>query len=68
MLSAVDQITDLASEQSSPVILWRYKSQSDENKSPHASSLPLGAHAVMTAWAYDAITSVGIDCSIEWAE
>lgn len=49
-----------------PVILWRYRSQDDLEWSRHAAGLPLGAYAMMIAWASDALGAEDIDVEIRW--
>lgn len=50
-----------------PVRLTRYRTQDDLDESPHAG-LPLGAHAMMTAWVDAALAKEGVDTVIEWAD
>lgn len=58
--------TDLIAGQ--PVVLWRYRTQSDQDRSPHAAGLPLGAHAMLVAWTADALEAEGLPVQIEWAK
>jgi transcriptional regulator with XRE-family HTH domain len=62
----VETVTNVTA--SGPVVLWRYRTKAEQDKSPHASSLPLGAHAMMIAWAADALEGEGIEVEIAWAE
>ncbi|AGH48785.1 MULTISPECIES: helix-turn-helix domain-containing protein [Sphingomonadales] len=66
---AVDELVTFATDRvaKGPVLLWRYRTQAEQDRSPHARSLPLGAHAMMIAWAADALEAEGIDVDIEWA-
>jgi hypothetical protein len=69
MLEAVEQALRLATDMttSAPVVLRRYRTAGDQARSPHASSLPPGAHAMMIGWAADALEAEGIATRIEWA-
>lgn len=67
----VEQAADLTD--AGPVRLDRYRSQADLDAALRlvidrpGVSLPLGAHAVMTAWADDQLAAAGIETVIEWA-
>ena len=65
MVKALDHASDMTAV--GPVVLWRYKTQADQDRRPHASSLPLGADAMLIAWIADALESAGIAVEIEWA-
>lgn len=69
MARAVDEATRHTTDkvERGPVVLWRYRTQADLDRSPHARGLPLGAHAMMIAWAADALAAEGVDVRIEWA-
>lgn len=70
MLGEVDQVVSFAGDRtaSGPVVLCRYRTPDQHAQSPHASILPFGAHAMMIAWAHDALESEGIEAEIEWAD
>jgi hypothetical protein len=70
MTEAVEQAQALASDMTAqgPAVLWRYRTLNDQARSPHASPLPLGAHAMLIAWTADALEAAGIETQIEWAE
>lgn len=70
MERAVDQAVKLAKAEAgrAPVVLHRYRTAEDQARSPHASSLPLGAHAMMIGWAADALAAEGVEVQIGWAE
>lgn len=69
MLDAVENVVQIATDwmERGPVVLYRYRTAADQANSAHASTLPLGAHAMMIAWAADALEAEGIATSIEWA-
>lgn len=69
MEHAVEEIVALATDKvlDGPVTLWRYRTAADQAQSPNARGIPLGAHAMLTAWAADALAAEGIDVTIEWA-
>lgn len=70
MLNAVENVVDHATDMvdEGPIILWRYKSPAAQAKSPHASSLPPGAHAMLVAWAAAALEDEGVASEIHWAD
>lgn len=70
MSDAVENVVTFATDnvESGPVILWRYRTQAVLDRSEHASGMPLGAHAMMIAWAADALAAEGIGVQIEWAK
>lgn len=69
MSEAVEQALARATDHVArgPVVLWRYRTQADQDRSPHAATLPLGAYAMMIAWAAKALAAEGMDVSIQWA-
>jgi hypothetical protein len=69
MGEAVDQAVMLAKAGAgrTPVALYRYRSVEAQMRSPHASSLPLGAHAMLIGWTADVLDAEGFDVTIEWA-
>jgi len=70
MGAAVDNAVLLATDKMADgtIALYRYRTAEDHARSPHASSLPPGAHAMMIAWAADALEAEGFEVRIEWAE
>lgn len=70
MQRAVDEAVALATGMTAagPVRLTRYRTAEDQARSPHASSLPLGAHAIMIGWAADALEAEGVRVEIVWAD
>lgn len=70
MLEAVEQAVLFATDRvaAGPVLLWRYRTQADQDRSPHAATLPLGAHAMLIAWTADALAAEGLEVAIEWPE
>lgn len=69
MTRAVDKVVRQTTDQMAggPVELYRYRTAEDQARSPHASSLPLGAHAMLVAWTADALEAEGFDVAIKWA-
>lgn len=61
----VDLVTDCT--MAGPAPLTRYRSQEEMDASPHDCDLPLGAHAIMIAWADDQLAAQGIKTLIGWA-
>ena len=70
MAEAVENVVEIATDMTDegPLVLWRYRTPDDQARSHHASSLPLGAHAMMIGWAADALEAEGVTCVIEWAD
>lgn len=48
-------------------ILRRYRTMAALARHEPAPHLPLGAHAMMIAWAAEALAEQGVDVTIEWA-
>jgi transcriptional regulator with XRE-family HTH domain len=69
MDEAASNAANLASQQPAGTIvtLWRYRPATDQAQSPHASSLPLGAHAIMIGWTADILETMDVPCEIHWA-
>lgn len=67
---AVDQAVKLAKAEAGrmPIALYRYRNAEHLATSPHAATLPAGSHAMMIAWAADALAAEGFDVTVEWAE
>ena len=70
MNAAVEHVVALATDhvQSGPVVLYRYRAAVDMERAGSDWRLPFGAHAMMIAWAADALEAEGIETTIEWAE
>lgn len=51
-----------------PIIVRRYRTADDLAASHDDIGIPLGAHAVMTAWLDAALAAEGIDTNIVWAD
>lgn len=66
----VDQIVETVTKRTmaGPVPLVRYRTQDELDAGPHGGDLPLGAHAIFTAWAADALAAEGVDTKIVWAD
>jgi hypothetical protein len=69
MEKAVGEAVKLAKAEAgtAPVALYRYRSVEAQTRSPHASSLPLGAHAMLIGWTADALDAEGFGVAIGWA-
>ena len=67
---AVDQLVKIATDQvmAGPIIVRRYRTQDDLSVSPDDIGIPLGAHAMMSAWLDDALAAQGVDTEIVWAD
>ena len=50
------------------IALFRYRTRYGWKASPHASSMPFGAHAILIKRAYDALAAEGFTVRIEWAD
>jgi len=48
--------------------LYRYRTPEHQATSPHASGIPLGAHAMLTAWTANELVDEGFDVRVEWAD
>lgn len=70
MEKAVDKLMQVAIEitMAGPIQIRRYRTQDDLAASPDDFGIPLGAHAMMTAWLDDALAAQGIDAEIVWAD
>lgn len=70
MESAIDKLVEIASDRTmaGPIEVRRYRTQNDLSASQDDFGIPLGAHAMMTAWLDDALAAQGIDTSIVWAD
>lgn len=70
MERAVDRLAAIATEMtiSGPIQVRRYRTQDDLTGSPDDIGIPLGAHAMMTAWLDDQLAAQGIDTEIVWAD
>ena len=62
----VDLITDKTMIGPEPLV--RYRTQEALDDGPHACELPLGAHAMMIAWADDQLAAQGVETDIIWGE
>ena len=51
-----------------PITLRRYRDQQELDESLDGDGLPLGAHAVYTAWAADALRDEDVEVEIVWAD
>jgi len=68
MQRGVESALDLArAHPRTPVTLYRYRSQEALDASPHGAGMPLGAHAMMIGWAYEALEADGIEVDMDWA-
>ncbi|QHL91176.1 hypothetical protein GVO57_10550 [Sphingomonas changnyeongensis] len=69
MSKAVEQAVALAADHVArgPVVLWRHRTQADQDRRPHAATFPSGTHAMMIARAADALAAEGMDVSNQWA-
>ena len=67
---AVDRLVTIATEQTmaGPIIVRRYRTQDDLSASRDDIGIPLGAHAMMTAWLDDALAAQGVDTKIVWSD
>ena len=70
MEAASDRLVDIATDLTiaGPVTLRRYRTQDELSASQDDTGLPLGAHAMMTAWLDDALAAQGIETEIVWAD
>lgn len=70
MERVVDRLTMTAAEatMSGTIQIRRYRTQDDLSGSPDDIGIPLGAHAMMTAWLDDQLAAQGIDTDIVWAD
>lgn len=64
--SLVAAATDLTMD--GPIALPRYRTQDELAASRDDVGIPLGAHAVMTAWLDAALAAEGVDTEIVWAD
>ncbi len=70
MHDTVNQLADKVATDVSAgttVRLYRYRTQAEHAASPHASTLPFGAHAIMIGWAGEAVHEMGYEVEIVWA-
>lgn len=70
MTLMVDQLVETVTKRSmaGPVKLRRYREQAELDNSVDGEQLPLGAHAIWTGWAADALAAEGIEVEIVWAD
>lgn len=70
MEKAVDRLVAIASDatMAGPIQIRRYRTQEDLGTSQDDIGIPLGSHAMMTAWLDDALAAQGIDTEIVWAD
>lgn len=70
MEAAVDKLVSVATEMTmaGPVQIRRYRTHDDLVGGPDDIGIPLGAHAMMTAWLDDQLAAQGIDTEIVWAD
>ncbi|MCP4564079.1 MAG: helix-turn-helix transcriptional regulator [Bosea sp.] len=70
MEKAVDRLVAIATDQTmaGPIQIRRYRTQDDLAASPDDIGIPLGAHAMMTAWLDDQLAAQGIETEIVWAD
>lgn len=67
MEDAVDRLVDIVGERKS-IQVRRYRNQDELAASPDDIGIPLGAHAMMTAWLDDQLAARGIETEIVWAD
>ena len=68
MIDAVDRAVAMATGHTGPVPLIRYRNQAGVDAAPHATGLPLGAHAMLIGWVADALEDDGHDVEMVWGE
>jgi hypothetical protein len=70
MEKTIDRLTQIATDQTmaGPIVVRRYRTQDDLSASGDDLGIPLGAHAMMTAWLDDQLAAQGIATDIVWAD
>ncbi len=68
MAAAVERAVATVKNHNGPVPLFRYRSQAAVDAAPHASGMPLGAHAILIGWTADALEDAGHAVEIVWGD
>jgi hypothetical protein len=68
MIISAENAVALIFGHAGPVPLIRYRTQAAVDAAPHASGMPLGAHAILIGWTADALEDVGHEVEIVWGD